>query len=163
MLPFLPKRPFHLGGVSSCLLQWECPNVSIQVNQWYVNSYFLQSYPFKYPFFIPKIFIDLLNLGVLVFIQDFFCRDVFYLLIISSLPIFFFIIFYLQVLVARKFFWSPFQSSVTLKQHVWSTCALFPASLSVSQPFLPRMMRKVRWISATEVTAILYMQYIETS
>lgn len=88
MLPFLPKRPFHLGGVSSCLLQWECPNVSIQVNQWYVNSYFLQSYPFTYPFFIPKIFIDLLNLGVLFFIQDFFCRDVFYLLIISNLPIY---------------------------------------------------------------------------
>lgn len=88
MLPFLSKRPFHLGGVSSCLLQWECPDVSIQVNQWYVNSYFLQSYPFKYPFFIPKIFIDLLNLGVLFFIQDFFCRDVFYLLIISNLPIF---------------------------------------------------------------------------
>lgn len=30
LLPVLPERPFHLGGVSSCLLQWECSNLSVQ-------------------------------------------------------------------------------------------------------------------------------------
>lgn len=33
LLPILPKRPFHLGGVSPRLLQWQCLYLWVQARQ----------------------------------------------------------------------------------------------------------------------------------
>lgn len=61
-----------------------------------------------------------------------------------------------QVLMVKRFFWWRFQSSAALKQPVWSTYALFSVSQSASPLFLLTKMKKMRWISATNLWTIWF-------